>query len=97
MICLYWENKMYKRKRSINLSCLTHQEFNTIKQRCRDATSSPVLTSNQITHLYIYIYIYIYIYTRFQKCFHPEIYIYIGAYFCLPERTQACMTKLFIA
>ena len=45
-----------------------------------------------------YIYIYIYIYTRFQKRFHPEIYIYIciGACFCLAERTQACMTNFLL-
>ena len=38
-------------------------------------------------------YVYIYIYTHFQKRFHPEIYMYIDAYFCLAERAQACMTN----
>ena len=43
-------------------------------QHCTDEAQKAETVLSAVR--YIYIYIYIYIYTRFQKRFHPEMYIY---------------------
>ena len=53
-------------------------------------------SSSQHTIILVYIYIYIYIYTPVFRNVFIQKYIYIGAYFCLAERTQACMTNFLL-
>ena len=51
----------------------------------------------QVINIYIYIYIYIQVINihPFSETFSFRN-IYIGAYFCLAERTQACMTNFLL-
>ena len=71
-------------------------EWATTKQACRDELVVYLFFSP----IYIYIYMmrtmYIYIYTPVFRNVFIQKYIYIGAYFCLAERTQACMTNLLL-